>query len=314
MNAVTSENPTGGSEASSKADAGPTEIIFGAPAEPIPVAKSADITDVEPKTEKSNSAAPKPAGTDEAGATPPANEEATDGSAAKSKSGIQDRIGELTKARRDAEREAAYWKNRATQENEAEAPAPLVAPKPEDFKTTEEYNDALIDYKVDLKIQQKEQKRSEAVQQETQQKAAKAASDNWTSKVDQARAQIQDYDSVMDKAELPVAPHVAQILFDHDIGPVLAHHFALNPDVLEKLNGMTLGKAAVEIVRISEEVGKKALVQAAPVTSAPAVNVSKAPPPPQPLGSGRSTTVPTADLPMEDYVAQRRKEGASWAR
>jgi len=178
MNAVTSENPTGGSETSSTADAGPTEIIFGTPAEPTPVDKSADITDVEPKTEKSNSAAPKPAGTDEAGAAPPANEEVTDGSAAKPKSGIQDRIGELTKARRDAEREAAYWKNRATQDNEAEAPAPLVAPKPEDFKTPEEYEEARIDYKVELKVQQKEQQRSEAVQRETQQKAAKAASDN----------------------------------------------------------------------------------------------------------------------------------------
>lgn len=313
---VADQVPNGAETPSTEAksvDQGPVEIVFDA---------HGGFKPIEPPAKTVETPAPKAleeAKEGETQETPPKepqteSTEKPDGKVAGPKPGIQDRIGELTKARRDAEREAAYWKSRAQGVATANAPAPLVAPKAEDFKTPEEYQEALIDYKVEQKILKQNEKQAQDRVEQLQAQEADTVAKTWSERLAKARTEIPDYESVMENAEIPVAMHVADLLFNHEHGPVLAHHFALNPDKLEKLNSMNITKAAIEIARISSEVIKPAAV----VPPAPSVSSSKkisdAPPPAQPVGAGRSTTVKTEDLPMDEYIAQRRKEGAAWAR
>ena len=266
-------------------DIGPTEIILSRPDEP-----SADVIDVEAKE-----AAP------EAKEAAPEAETSRD-EKGRYKGGVQERIDELTKARRESEREAAYWKARANPDA-GQAPAqkePNQAPTQAQFNTQEEYIDALADFKVEQKLSQRENQSKQ--EQAVQQKAS-----SWDTRLNSAREAIPDFDAVMNAAEMPVANHVAELLMEHDLGANLAHHLAKNSDVLDKLNAMSPAKAAFEIGRLATQFEKSA-------TPPPDKKLTNAPPPARTVGQGRSTSPSLSEMSMEDYVKQRGSQGARWAR
>lgn len=283
-------------------DTGPVEISLtpNVPVVETPAPK-ADITDVTPKAEK----------------TPTENSEGSDPDSGpdgrddkgRFKPGLQTRIDELTRSRREAEREAAYWKARVNGTDTAQTPAPQAAPTPKppvatDYATPEAYQDALVDYKVEQKLTNRDQQ-SKQVQAVTERAAS------WQSRLEAARTRTADFNEVMDAAETPVANHVADLLLEHDLGADIAYHFAKNPDILTKLNSMSPAKAAFEIGKLAD----KLEVAAAPAGDNPAKTEtkvvdkpsSKAPPPAKTIGQGRSTSPSVEEMSMEDYVAQRNE-------
>lgn len=224
----------------------------------------------------------------------------------RAKPGVQTRIDELTRARREAEREAEYWKTRA--QGTAAAPAKAAEanqpPVRANYESEEAYIDALTDHKVDQKMAQREQKQAQ-VQAQT------SAAESWQQRLDKARTEIEGFDSVMENADAPVAGHVAELIMEHDHGPKVMHHLAQHPEQLDKINSMSPAKAAFEIGRLASQFD----VSASSSKPAAAEQVSKAPPPAaRSVGSGRSTETALGDLPMEDYIAKRKSQGASWAR
>lgn len=228
----------------------------------------------------------------------------------RSKPGVQDRIDELTRSRREAEREAEYWRARA-QGSAAQTPAKAAAatqpPTRDDYESDEQYIDALTDYKVDQKINDREQK-----QTQVQAQVSKASA--WQAKLESARTEIENFDSVLNSNEAPVAAHVADLIMEHDQGAKVAHHLALHPEELEKINAMSPAKAAFEIGKLATKF-EAAPTPASSSKPAAAEQVSKAPPPAsRNLGAGRTTETPLAELSMDEYVAKRKSQGASWAR
>lgn len=286
---------------------GPTEIVLSAAPSLNEVIKApvADITDVETKPEVKTEADPK---SDENSDTDP---NARDDKGRFKGKGLQDRIDELTRSRREAEREAAYWKSRAAGTVSAQSPAlpaaPIKPPVASDFETEAEFIEALTDYKVEEKLSKRENQ-AKAVQAVTERATS------WQSRLEAARTAIPDFNTVMDSAEMPVANHVADLLLEHDSGAELAYHFAQNPDILSRVNSMTSVKAAFEIAKIATSIEKSA----SPDTTTKEVPVekptSKAPAPPKPVGQGRSATPKVEDMSMEEYKSFRKREGATWAR
>lgn len=218
--------------------------------------------------------------------------------------GVQERFDEMTRARRAAEREAEYWKIRAQGAPQAEpAQQPNQRPTREQFQDDEQYLDALADFKVDQKLAKRDADR-QAVEAQT----TKATS--WVEKLKAARAEIADFDAVVDNNETPVASHVAELIMEHDHGAKVMHHMAANPDVVEKLNNLSPAKAAFEIAKLAAKFD-------VPITtsSKPAPEVSKAPPPAaRTVNAGRSTEQDLGEMSMDDYIAHRTRQGASWAR
>lgn len=283
-----------------------------------------------PEVEAAKPAEAAAAGSEESAEGSEANTERDDKGRFK-KPGVQQRIDELTRARHDAEREAAYWKGLAAGKGGEQAapatpaaPAELQQPVRSAFATDEEFQEAMVDYKVDLKLQQRDTQRQQV-------ETATARATSWQEKINAAKAEIPDYDTVMDNANMPVAPHVAELLMEHDLGAKVVHFLASNPAMLEKMNGMTPAKAAFEVAAIASKFQTAAAAsgtEAAPASAAaaevqqgasskPAAEraVSKAPPPAASnVGAGRATTPNLGDLPMDEYVAQRKAQGASWAR
>ena len=96
---------------------------------------------------------------------------------------------------------------------------------------------------------------------------------------------------------------------ESDRGPELAYHFAKNPDVLVNLNGMSPTQAAREIGKLEATL---------PTVKAPVVPSKKLSTTPAPANAnvtqGRATQPSLASASMDEYMAQRKSQGARWAR
>jgi hypothetical protein len=216
----------------------------------------------------------------------------------------QDRIDELTRARRSAEREAEYWRGRA---NEVPAARANVAPVREAFANESDFVKEMSAWTV-------QQAKAVATTAAAEQMAQNTALTAWNAKVESARTTIPDYDAVMSKAELPVSNNVASIIRGNSQGPVIAYELAKQPELLEKLNAMGVADAAIEIGQL---LGKQKPVAPAPAPApTPPQRTTKAPDPlTEKVSAGN--TVPATDpsgMSMEEYTAYRQKQGAWWAR
>jgi hypothetical protein len=280
---------------------GPVEVVVGPAQTNLSEQPKDDVTDVVPKDVAKT---PDPV-------ADPASDDDDDDAPRDEKGryrGVQHRIDELTRSRREAEREAEYWKARAGGTSQAQNPAQPSAgsqpPDPTAFKTQEEYIEALTDYKVEEKLAKKDA-------EHTHVKQVTDRAQLWQGKLEAARADTPDFDQVMNNADIAVANHVADLLLESDAGAKIAYHLAQNPDKLDKINGMTPAKVAIELGKLEASLSKPDVVSA---EVKPDVKTSKAPPPARAIGQGRSTTPTLGEMPMEDYVKARKAQGASWAR
>lgn len=239
---------------------------------------------------------------------------------------IQPRINELVRKRHEAEREAAYWRGVAqanASKSTVETPAPAAAPaKPtaDQFKTYDEYVEALTDWKSDRAVEKALASVNTKIEEKsTQQTAAQQQADrtkNWQARQDATRAVLKDYDDVVGESDVPIAPHVGELLLDSDHGPALAYKLAKDPELADKLNRMAEKQAAKEIGKMEAAFDIAAgSSNSQTQTAAPAAqpNVSRAPTPPRPVTQGRSTSKDLSQMSMDEYVVARKAQGAGWA-
>jgi hypothetical protein len=244
--------------------------------------------------------------------TPEAGEvvETPEAGEAKAKKSAQQRINEITRARHDAEREAAYWRGKAEAAASAapvttkqEVAAPTQRPDLSNFQDYNSYVEALTDWKTEVKIQEVLQQSKAQENQDRQTQQVQSIAQEWATRQDEARKTLEDYDEVLGSANINVSPAVTDILLTSDKGPVVAYHLAKNPAIVEKLNAMSPLKAAREIGRL------EATMEAAPSITSKAA--------PAPATVTKTATTSSSDLgrmSMEQYKAARAKQGARWAR
>jgi hypothetical protein len=284
------------------------------PAAPVPASEAAPSAPVA-------SPATAPAGGE--GAPTPAPADAERDEQGRFKSSAQDRINELTRKSSESEREAAYWKNLATDKEAPPPPAPPKAPDIKDFANYNDYVDAVSTFKAEQIVEQRLAKRD---QESSAKSAAEKAVATYHSREAAVKAAIPDYDAVLSAANTPLETHVGQALFDSEQGPAIAYHLAKNPALLEALNKMSVRQADREIGRLEVLVGKTAGAPApSPSTSTPAspptapaapvARTTNAPPPAKTVAnSGANAPVDLGKLPMAEYVKVRKAQGAKWAR
>lgn len=217
------------------------------------------------------------------------------------KEGVQPRIDELTRARREAEREATYWRQVAEQgKAQSSAEAAPTEPTPDKFEDYGEYVKALVKWNTEQTLAKQQAENSTR-------KVAETRTHAFTERLNEARTRITDFDAVVGASDVPLSPHVGEILQESEKGADLAYHFAKNPGMLQRLNGMSERAAAMEIGRIEASMTK------APAPSAK--KISNAPTPANTGNSaGRSTTPDLTNMSMDEYKAARAKQGARWAR
>ncbi len=220
---------------------------------------------------------------------------------------MQERINELTRKRGEAEREAAYWRQRAESANATPAPEAAKKPAIEDFKTADEYLEALSDWKASEKVNEALSKRDREAAERAQQTAQQTREQSWSARMDAARKSMPDLDEVIGNADVPISGAMREAMLDSDKGPELAYHLAKNPNEAARIAGLSPTQAALALGRLEASLSAAPAPTPKPVSKAPA-----------PLGAlntaASSATKDPSNMSMDEYKAFRKSQGAWWAR
>jgi hypothetical protein len=220
----------------------------------------------------------------------------------KPKRSARDRINELTKRAHEAEREAQHWRE-AAERKPAESAG---KPSPDKFGSYDEYVEALADWRADQRVAESFKRRDAERSQAAEARAAEAKAQAWHERQSNFREATPDYDAVVGKSSVHVAPHVVDTLLDSDSGPELAYHLAKHPETVRRINELSPLAAAREIGRIEASLSTPAAPREKPA--------SKAPAPITPARSSAPAPVNLATANMDQYIEARRKQGATFRR
>lgn len=210
------------------------------------------------------------------------------------KGGVQARIDELTRGKREAERRASYYEGLATRSTAQDPAEDAARPTADQFDDYGDYVEALTDWKVDQKTKSLASDAAKGVMQHEREA-------NYAERLAEAKTIIPDFMEVVEKSDIGIAPHVGEAVFDSTRGPEIFYHLAQHPEVAERLNGLTPVRAALEIGKLEAQLE-------APATKRP----SNAPAPISPISTGQTSKVNLANADMDTYVAERRKQGANF--
>lgn len=216
--------------------------------------------------------------------------------------GVQERIDQLTRLRREAEEKAAALRaendaiRRDLEAKSKQGPA-KAEPKLDDFETHEEWQKALIDYRLELKEAERSEKeakeREERTKIERQSKAAEVG-----------KAGIEKYKDFGEKCfRLPIGDDFLEDLFVTQDPVDVIYHLGSNPEDFGKVITAPRNKRVYMLAQLDMRLA------AAREQAAKAVDpVSKAPPPIKPLkGGGEPVKVDGDKLSGEDWFQRRRK-------
>ena len=214
-----------------------------------------------------------------------ASEEATATEDRKRNPKLEIRFEKITKQREEAraeaqrEREARESLEAKVRELEGRTQPQKVEaseePRPEQFTDMYEYAKALTDYKVDQRLAEEKQKEAQAKVEAQRQQVI----NTWAKRVESAKAEMPDFEAMVGSADVVVSNEVRDAIFESEVGPQVLYHLAENPELAEKLQGMTVTSALRTIGRLEAQFAK------AETQTKPVVGKSKAPAPINPIRS-----------------------------
>lgn len=191
------------------------------------------------------------------------------------KSNTAKRIDELTRLRREAERDAHYWRDQAMRTQKPETvpepqqpAAPVKVPRLEDFEFDEtKYQSAMRDFFA-------AEARREAlavIENERKAEREKATRETWQKRQESFKAKTPDYEDVAYTA--PISDDIAKLIVALEEGPQVAYHLGKNPDLARQVSALPKEMAAIELGRLAARLGD-------PPPVPPVQRVTQAPPPP----------------------------------
>ena len=226
---------------------------------------------------------------------------ATEAEAAeKRKMTARERVEQAVARQREAEREAEFWKAKATQPANAQPaqeaqfqPQGDGRPDPNDYETDADYWEAVTDWKAEMAASRAvDQFRQAARQTEV------VATFETRAKALFPEGEPEGLMSFRAIPELPMA--VMEIVSVSDVGPKLAAHLGDNPAELQRLAGMSPVQQARELTRLETRL----VAPPAPATPPPKTATSAPEPPPQARGSSGQFKV-SGDT--DDFAAFERQ-------
>ena len=209
---------------------------------------------------------------------------------------LEKRFSEITKQREEARKEA---------QNERQARVELEQrlaaleqqrqpqqqsyvdqePQPRQFNDAFEYAKALAEFSTEKALAERDRQVAQQREQEAQQKIIQS----WAQKVQEAKAELPDFDDLVASSDVVVNNAVRDAILESDVGPKILYHLAENNDLAKKIASLSPNAALREIGKL------EARFEVNPETkqTTPVVR-SKAPAPIQPIRGGQGK----ADVPI----------------
>jgi hypothetical protein len=239
---------------------------------------------------------PEPVAEEEQSEPKEAEKEANQEGERKQNPKLEKRFSEITKqreeARQDAQRErqarvdleqrlAALEQQRQPQQQSYID----QEPQPSQFADAFEYAKALAEFSTEKALAERDRQVAQAREQEAQQKIIQS----WAQKVQDAKAELPDFDDLVASSDVVVNNAVRDAILESDVGPRILYHLAENNDLAKKIASLSPNAALREIGRLEAKFEvKPEAKQTAPVVR------SKAPAPIQPIRGGQGQP----DVPM----------------
>ncbi len=216
---------------------------------------------------------------------------------------LQERMGELTTKRKEAEARAeakskeavaAFERAEAAERQAAELRAKYEPPKsdelgpepqPSQFTDTTEFAKALKDWTADATRREDARKQADAANAAR----TKEVAESWVKRQAEAKKEMPDYDEKLAGSTAVVSDLVRDAIVESEVGPQILYHLAENPEVALKWRGLSGPQVLREVGKLEARLAKADSAPAAPAK--PAAGVSKAPPPISPLNGGGSASV-----------------------
>jgi len=199
---------------------------------------------------------------------------APDAEAPKPKPTAKDRIDELTAKRREAEREAEYWKAKALQAPTTPAPAPQATPEeqepdPADYEHGEMDAGFIRDHATFHATKAFEERLAKL----NRERAEASAQTAWQAKEEAAQTKYPDYrEKVVDGAARQAwdcTQDMATAIRESDLGPDLAYHLATNPGEARRIASLSPHSQIRELGKLEAQLSAPAAPQPKLVSSAP---------------------------------------------
>lgn len=231
--------------------------------------------------------------------------EHADGKHPKKKPGVHNRIGELTREKYEAKREADEWRAKflATQQQPPAPPkqdAPQGAPTLEQFDYDQDkYVAARIAFEVDQRLNQAkaDQQRAEAQRQQ------QAARDAFNQRAQNFASTHEDFfDVAMGNQALPITEVMAEYITASERGPEVAYHLGQHPAEAQTIAQMPAYLAGAALARLEDRLA--APQATAPTLPAQPAQITRAPP----VASRVAAAAPGNDAmnSMQDHIAAVR--------
>jgi hypothetical protein len=209
---------------------------------------------------------------------------------------LEKRFSEITKQREEARQEAQRERQARVdleqrlaaleQQRQPQQQSYIdQEPQPSQFADAFEYAKALAEFSTEKALAERDRQVAQAREQEAQQKIIQS----WAQKVQDAKAELPDFDDLVAASDVVVNNAVRDAILESDVGPRILYHLAENNDLAKKIAGLSPNAALREIGRLEAKFEvKPETKQTAPVVR------SKAPAPIQPIRGGQGQP----DVPM----------------
>lgn len=146
------------------------------------------------------------------------------------------------------QRELNRFQNQ-TQATENQPQKASGAPSRNQFESDEDYQNAMIDWRVEqrlrVKDEQDQQRRESERYEEIRQKASE--------RISAARELIPDFEEKLEENDAPIPAHIASYMQESEMIAELAYFLANNRDRLDKISKMSPSNALVEIGKIESK-------------------------------------------------------------
>jgi hypothetical protein len=209
--------------------------------------------------------------------------------------GVQKRIDRLTREKYRLQAELEVARKQVPQAEEPRKPAE-GAPKPDQFKSYEEFLEARAEWKAEQKVgailgELRENAQRQAGQAEQQKLQAQ-----WEKRVSDAMTTYDDFEEVALSPEVPISEPMMNAILRSPKGADVAYHLGKNHDLAAQIAVLDPVSAAIRIGEL-----------AATVTKPPAKKATDAPAPINPVG-GRATTNKDPSRMTDAEFAKWRRE------
>lgn len=238
---------------------------------------------------------PEPESTDDQSEPKEAEKEANQEGERKQNPKLEKRFSEITKQREEARQEAQRERQARVdleqrlaaleQQRQPQAINVDQEPQPSQFSDAFEYAKALAEFSTERALAERDRQVAQAREQEAQQKIIQS----WAQKVQEAKAELPDFDDLVASSDVVVNNAVRDAILESDVGPKILYHLAENNDLAKKIASLSPNAALREIGKLEAKFEvKPETKQTAPVVR------SKAPAPIQPIRGGQGQP----DVPM----------------